>query len=60
MKVRIATWVIDFAYDPKSWKDWGIMVLRALPAALAMNLVVSCLSQLSNEETYSKKTVLGW
>jgi hypothetical protein len=42
MKVRIATWVIDFAYDPQSWKDWGIMLLRALPAAIAMALVVSC------------------
>lgn len=41
LKVRIATWVIDFAYDPASWEDWGIMVLRALPAALAMTFVVS-------------------
>ncbi|KAJ4186295.1 hypothetical protein NW759_016951 [Fusarium solani] len=39
MKVRIATWVIDFAYDPQSWEDWGIMLLRALPAAIAMALV---------------------
>ncbi|RSM04825.1 hypothetical protein CDV31_009852 [Fusarium ambrosium] len=39
MKVRIATWVIDFSYDPQSWEDWGIMVLRALPAAIAMALV---------------------
>lgn len=39
-KVRIATWVLDFSYDPESWHDWGIMVLRALPAALAMNFVV--------------------
>ncbi|KAM5353869.1 hypothetical protein ACJ41O_000519 [Fusarium nematophilum] len=38
MKVRIATWVIDFTYDPQSWEDWGIMVLRALPAAIAMAL----------------------
>ncbi|KAF5022598.1 hypothetical protein F66182_5344 [Fusarium sp. NRRL 66182] len=38
MKVRIATWVIDFSYDPKSWEDWGIMALRAFPAALAMML----------------------
>lgn len=39
LKVRIATWVIDFSYDPESWEDWGIMILRALPAALAMTLV---------------------
>ncbi|KAF4980287.1 hypothetical protein FZEAL_3658 [Fusarium zealandicum] len=39
MKVRIATWVIDFTYDPRSWEDWGIMILRALPAAIAMALV---------------------
>lgn len=41
MKVRIATWIIDFSYDPQSWGDWGIMVLRTLPAAIAMALVVS-------------------
>ncbi|RBR24596.1 uncharacterized protein FIESC28_02529 [Fusarium coffeatum] len=39
MKVRIATWIIDFSYDPQSWGDWGIMVLRTLPAAIAMALV---------------------
>ncbi|KAK7431149.1 hypothetical protein QQZ08_002189 [Neonectria magnoliae] len=38
LKVRIATWVIDFSYDPESWEDWGIMILRAMPAALAMTL----------------------
>jgi hypothetical protein len=43
MKVRIATWIIDFSYDPKSWEDWGIMVLRTFPAAIAMALVVSCM-----------------
>jgi hypothetical protein len=41
LKVRIATWIIDFSYDPQSWEDWGIMVLRTFPAALAMALVVS-------------------
>lgn len=41
LKVRLATWVIDFSYEPDSWNDWWIMVLRALPAALAMNFVVS-------------------
>lgn len=34
--VRIATWVIDFSYDPDSWSDWGVQLLRAFPAALAM------------------------
>ncbi|KAJ4160089.1 hypothetical protein NW754_003213 [Fusarium falciforme] len=37
MKVRIATWVFDFSYDPQSWEDWGIMILRALPAGIAMS-----------------------
>lgn len=41
LKVRIATWVIDFSYDPDSWSDWSIMVARALPAAIAMTLCVS-------------------
>ncbi|KAK0636050.1 hypothetical protein B0T17DRAFT_587350 [Bombardia bombarda] len=39
LKVRLATWVIDFSYDPESWEDWWIMFLRALPAAIAMTLV---------------------
>ncbi|KAG8353747.1 hypothetical protein FVEN_g8317 [Fusarium venenatum] len=39
LKVRIATWIIDFSYDPQSWEDWGIMVLRTFPAAIAMMLV---------------------
>ncbi|RGP75791.1 hypothetical protein FLONG3_5548 [Fusarium longipes] len=38
LKVRIATWIIDFSYDPQSWEDWGIMVLRTFPAAIAMAL----------------------
>ncbi len=41
LKVRIATWVIDFSYDPNSWEDWGIMLLRSLPAAFAMSCFVS-------------------
>jgi hypothetical protein len=41
LKVRIATWVVDFSYDPESWEDWWIMFLRSLPAAIAMTLVVS-------------------
>ncbi|RYP55740.1 hypothetical protein DL769_010060 [Monosporascus sp. CRB-8-3] len=39
LKVRIATWVIDFSYDPKSWEDWWIMLLRAFPAAFAMSFL---------------------
>jgi len=41
LTVRLATWVIDFAYEPESWADWSIMLLRAFPAALAMQFVVS-------------------
>jgi hypothetical protein len=41
LKVRIATWIIDFSYDPKSWEDWGIMLLRTFPAAIGMALCVS-------------------
>jgi hypothetical protein len=41
LKVRIATWVIDFTYDPESWNDWGVMLLRAFPAAIAMSILVS-------------------
>ncbi|KAK5997559.1 hypothetical protein PT974_02922 [Cladobotryum mycophilum] len=36
LRVRIATWIVDGNYDHSSWNDWGIMVLRAFPAALAM------------------------
>lgn len=39
LKVRIATWVIDFSYDPKSWEDWWTTLLRALPAAFAMSFL---------------------
>ncbi|KAF4962616.1 hypothetical protein FSARC_9286 [Fusarium sarcochroum] len=38
LKVRIATWIIDFSYDPQSWEDWGIMALRTFPAAIGMAL----------------------
>ena len=41
LTVRLATWVIDFSYDPQSWNDWWVMLLRAFPAALAMQFVVS-------------------
>ena len=41
LRVRIATWVIDSSYDPKSWNDWWIMLLRAFPAAFATSLFVS-------------------
>lgn len=47
LQVRIATWVIDFSYDPKSWDDWWIMLLRALPAAFAMSFFVSFLITLT-------------
>ena len=43
LKVRIATWVIDFSYDPESWDDWWVMLLRALPAAFAMSFFVRAL-----------------
>lgn len=61
MKIRIATWVIDFTYDPESWQDWGVMMLRALPAAIAMALVV-CFSDpvLDMETMRLTMTVLGW
>ncbi|KAL1844356.1 hypothetical protein VTJ49DRAFT_35 [Mycothermus thermophilus] len=39
LKSRIATWVVDFTHDPDGWDDWGIMVLRALPAAFAMTFM---------------------
>ncbi|KAL2270975.1 hypothetical protein VTJ83DRAFT_346 [Remersonia thermophila] len=39
LKSRIATWVVDFTYDPDGWGDWGIMVLRAVPATLAMSFL---------------------
>lgn len=40
LTVRVATWVIDFTYDPKSWGDWGVLLLRTFPAALAMQFLV--------------------
>ncbi|KAH8887306.1 hypothetical protein GQ53DRAFT_873055 [Thozetella sp. PMI_491] len=39
LAVRLATWVIDFSYDPKSWEDYMVMLLRTFPAALAMQFV---------------------
>ncbi|KAK3936410.1 hypothetical protein QBC46DRAFT_419300 [Diplogelasinospora grovesii] len=39
LTVRLATWVIDFTYDPASWEDWWVMLLRAFPAAMAMQCV---------------------
>jgi len=36
LKSRIATWVLDFGHDPESWADWTFMILRALPASIAM------------------------
>jgi hypothetical protein len=45
LKARVATWVIDFSYDPESWEDWGVMILRALPAAIAMTFFFWDLTQ---------------
>ncbi|KAK3360497.1 hypothetical protein B0T25DRAFT_578415 [Lasiosphaeria hispida] len=45
LKSRIATWVIDFGYEPESWNDWWIMVLRAFPAAIAMTFFFWDLTQ---------------
>jgi hypothetical protein len=41
MKVRAATWVVDFMHDPESWPDYAIILLRTIPAALCMQLFVS-------------------
>ncbi|KAH7323492.1 hypothetical protein BKA65DRAFT_567230 [Rhexocercosporidium sp. MPI-PUGE-AT-0058] len=40
LNVRIATWVIDFSADPKSWKDWGLILLRFVPASFALTFLV--------------------
>jgi hypothetical protein len=45
LKVRIATWVIDYSYDPDSWNDWFIQLLRTFPAAIGMVLCVSLCSR---------------
>jgi hypothetical protein len=37
---RIATWPIDFAVDPQSWKDWGIILLKFIPASFALTFCV--------------------
>lgn len=52
LRVRIATWVIDFSYDPKSWDDWWIMLLRALPAAFAMSFFVSAIARYFGVQIY--------
>ena len=41
MSFRIATWPIDFAVDPQSWKDWGIIFLKFIPASFALTFFVS-------------------
>jgi hypothetical protein len=41
MRIRLATWVLDFNYKPKNWSDWAVSVLRSLPVTLAMSLWVS-------------------
>ncbi|KAL3422677.1 3-hydroxyisobutyrate dehydrogenase protein [Phlyctema vagabunda] len=34
--VRIATWPIDFSVDVDSWKDWGFVLLKFIPASFAL------------------------
>ncbi|KAJ6258195.1 hypothetical protein Dda_7114 [Drechslerella dactyloides] len=38
LKVRIATWVIDYSDNPGSWETWFVQLLKAFPAAFAMTL----------------------
>lgn len=38
---RLATWPIDFSVDPQSWKDWGMVLLRFIPASLVLSLLAS-------------------
>lgn len=38
---RVATWPIDSEIDPQSWKDWSIIILKFIPASLALTFVVS-------------------
>jgi hypothetical protein len=40
LKVRVASWVVDYGEDPDSWEDWFVMLLRALPAAFVTSLCV--------------------
>jgi hypothetical protein len=41
MSNRIATWPIDFVVDPQSWKDWGIILLKFIPASFALTFCAS-------------------
>ncbi|KAM7216379.1 hypothetical protein V8F06_008199 [Rhypophila decipiens] len=61
-KARAATWVIDFSYDPESWNDWGVMVLRAFPAAIAMSLCFWDLTEatLENSGWYAPVNYTFW
>jgi len=41
LKVRAASWVVDYGEDPDSWEDWLVMLLRVFPAAIVSSLCVS-------------------
>lgn len=43
-KVRLATWIMDYNYDPDSWQDYFVLVLRTIPVGVAMLFVV-CLGR---------------
>ncbi|KAK6523505.1 hypothetical protein TWF281_001485 [Arthrobotrys megalospora] len=36
LKVRIATWVVDYSKDPNDWETWFTQLLKAFPAAFGM------------------------
>jgi hypothetical protein len=54
---RIATWPIDFAVDPKSWKDWAMVIMRFIPASLILVFCVSDVFPLCYEGRVSSSTV---
>jgi hypothetical protein len=38
---RLATWVLDFSYEPDTWESFWVLLARSFPAAIAMQFVVS-------------------
>ncbi|KAF3105133.1 hypothetical protein TWF594_005718 [Orbilia oligospora] len=40
LKVRIATWIIDYDENPGTWKTYGIQVVRAFLASMLMVFLV--------------------
>lgn len=38
LTVRISTWVMDFNYDPESWRDWFWMLARSFVAHYALQV----------------------